>query len=366
MNEVAVDLDQIPWKDLTHAYGSAADVPALLRALRTAPADVQGEESPLWQLFGNIWHQGTVYEATAYAVPFLIESAVDRRTPDRVGILSLLAEIAQGTSYRDVHGNDLGEDDFERKRLEELAWARQAHDAVAAGFRQFVDLTNEPGDVPFAAANVLARLPGHAEDVAARVRTLLRDEKRIPYRAGLLLLFRSIGDCSPETLSVLTAAVNGGETIERHAAAYAITRLKVRPLPEEARTAIMAAIGAGELELSQEGLLCDAAGLLDENELFASLDAARQDQVIDGLIMSLESGEATTHGVAVLVNLLFPIPAGGATPKLTASGMTGRQHRAVRALYEAMKGGARIFYGHFPCWGLPDTMREWRALAGEI
>src|SRR5271163_4917019 len=123
--EAMNDLDQIPWKELRHAYGSAGDVPELLRALRTASPDLRGEESPLWQLFGNIWHQGTVYEATAYAVPFLIELASDQRTPDRVGILSLLAEISRGSSYRHSHGNSLlREADFEENKGRELKWAK--------------------------------------------------------------------------------------------------------------------------------------------------------------------------------------------------------------------------------------------------
>lgn len=57
-------LDDIPWSTLHHAYGTAEDVPELLRQLQTADPDVRNEDSPLWQLFGNIWHQGTVYEAT--------------------------------------------------------------------------------------------------------------------------------------------------------------------------------------------------------------------------------------------------------------------------------------------------------------
>ena len=70
-------LDSIPWKDLKHAYGSAEDVPDLLRSLRAAsPDNAYDEGSPLWCLFGNIWHQGTIYEATSYAVPFLLELAV--------------------------------------------------------------------------------------------------------------------------------------------------------------------------------------------------------------------------------------------------------------------------------------------------
>src|SRR5262245_1577841 len=176
--EFVNDLDETPWGKLTHAYGSAADVPDLLRALRTASPDLRGEDSPLWHLFGNIWHQGTVYEATAYAVPFLIELAVDRRTPDRVGILSLLAEIARGNSYRDVHGNLLNESDFHEKLSTELSWVRKAHDAVAAGFARFVDLVSEQGDVAFAAAHVLAQFPEHGEKVAEVLRTHLRGEQR--------------------------------------------------------------------------------------------------------------------------------------------------------------------------------------------
>ena len=110
------ELDAIPWASLTHAGGSAADVPDLLRALRATPRGVKWDESPLSTLFTNIWHQGTVYEATAYAVPFLLELAADPRNPLRVDILHLLSVIAQGTSYLDVHGNVLNEPDFEAER----------------------------------------------------------------------------------------------------------------------------------------------------------------------------------------------------------------------------------------------------------
>jgi hypothetical protein len=356
-------LDQIPWKHLTLAYGSAADVPDLLRSLRTASPDLQGEDSPLWQLFGNIWHQGTVYEATAHAVPFLIELAVDRSTPDRVGILSLLAEIAKGNSYREVHGNLLKDPDFEQRRGQELSWARQAHEAVAAGFSQFVDLTNESGDVRYASAHVLAQLHEHGAAVATILRKLLSEEERVPYRAGLLLLVGSTGDVSHETLTVLSDALNASDVAERHAAAFSFARLNVRPLPVRAREAIMDAIVVQDLEASLQNLPWDAANGLDASQLFASLDAAHQDLVIAELVASLESGKLEAHGVATLVNLLFPIAVGGPTPRVTAGGMTTLQFRAVRALYEAMKGGERIFYGHFPCWGLPDTMREWRELA---
>jgi hypothetical protein len=66
-------LAEIPWLDLAHAYGSAEDVPGLLRAI--ASGDAEAASNAVHELFGNIWHQGTVYAATEYAVPFLARMA---------------------------------------------------------------------------------------------------------------------------------------------------------------------------------------------------------------------------------------------------------------------------------------------------
>lgn len=65
------DLDGVDWASLEHAYGEAADVPDLLRALLSTDSEVR--EEAVYELFGNIWHQGTVYPASAAAVPFLYE-----------------------------------------------------------------------------------------------------------------------------------------------------------------------------------------------------------------------------------------------------------------------------------------------------
>ena len=205
-------LDSIPWGELSHAYGRADDVPALLRALQTSPPDARGEDAPLYQLFGNIWHQGTVYEATAYAVPFLIELAADARTPDRIGILGLLAEIARGSSYRAVHGNSLNELDFDAKRATELAWVKRAHDSVAAGLATFVRMTNEPSDVSLCAAHVLAQLPEHVQRVGPLLRQMLERESRSLQRAGLLLLLGQVQDQS-DAAHLVEFDVEGRKTL---------------------------------------------------------------------------------------------------------------------------------------------------------
>src|SRR5262249_11396012 len=144
--------------------------------------------------------------------------------------------------------------DFDQKRRQELAWVRNAHAAVAAGFTQFVELTNEPGDVSFAAAVVLAQVPQHAQKVAEVIRILLRNEKRVANRAGYLLLLGATNDFSLETLSILGDAVNAPAAIERRAAAHAFARQKIRPLPPAASAAMMEAIASAELEASLEEL----------------------------------------------------------------------------------------------------------------
>jgi hypothetical protein len=69
-------LDDVDWAGLRHAYGPAGDTPGLLRALVSeSPAK---REHAVHELYGNIFHQGSRYEATAHAVPFLAGLALIR------------------------------------------------------------------------------------------------------------------------------------------------------------------------------------------------------------------------------------------------------------------------------------------------
>lgn len=91
------DLAKIEWGKLRHAYGAAADVPAQLLALASHKREVREEA---WSaLHGNLWHQETVYEATAYAVPLLIQLARRPDIPDRHRIVAYIGLIARGNSF---------------------------------------------------------------------------------------------------------------------------------------------------------------------------------------------------------------------------------------------------------------------------
>ncbi|GAA2325483.1 hypothetical protein OKJ48_00490 [Streptomyces kunmingensis] len=84
-------LDARPWSALSHAYGTAEDIPDALRAL--TGADVEAADEALSGLYGSVLHQGTVYTASAEAVPFLAGIAVaGHRTADVLALLGGMAE----------------------------------------------------------------------------------------------------------------------------------------------------------------------------------------------------------------------------------------------------------------------------------
>ncbi len=94
------NLDKIDWKNLSHAYGEATDVPELIKDL--VSENKADRNNALYGLYGNIYHQGTVYEATSYAIPFLIE-ILENNLPVSSEILNLLDHIINGYSKNDKY-----------------------------------------------------------------------------------------------------------------------------------------------------------------------------------------------------------------------------------------------------------------------
>ncbi|MEQ8221714.1 MAG: hypothetical protein ABRQ37_05390 [Candidatus Eremiobacterota bacterium] len=162
------NLDKIPWETLEHAYGEAADVPGLIRKL--ASKDIKEREDALWHLYGNIWHQGTVYEATSSAVPFLIE-LLENPVPDKDKILVYLSNLASGYSYLDVHQNmsfydeRRDKEEFKKQLLKEHEWVIKSHEAVLKGcpvYRKL--LQDEEPSVRAASAYLLGIFPEKADE----------------------------------------------------------------------------------------------------------------------------------------------------------------------------------------------------------
>ncbi|WP_422928398.1 hypothetical protein [Singulisphaera sp. PoT] len=74
-------IEDIDWGSLKHAYGSAKHTPThIVKLASDIPADWLEAIDALW---ATINHQGSIYSATSYVVPFLIELAGAPRTGSR-------------------------------------------------------------------------------------------------------------------------------------------------------------------------------------------------------------------------------------------------------------------------------------------
>ncbi|HEY9774874.1 MAG TPA: hypothetical protein V6C81_14015 [Planktothrix sp.] len=269
-------LDKIPWNRLQCAFGTAEDVPGALRDLQKTFDEGQDTESALSYLFTSIWHQGTVYEATSYAVPFLFELAKDEGTPDRTDILNLLAAIATGTSYWEVHDavwTNLSAPtaskraEIEANKERERIWVAKARKSVEAGFDILKSITRGEPEIRLAAAHVLAQFPERSDNVGPILLSLLQTETVPLYRAGLLLLLGQVGDQSSDSVSALRLATTSNESTERLAAAVSIAKLQIKPIPGAARELLDQALSSGELHDAFAGLPWDWEGEIDDDEL---------------------------------------------------------------------------------------------------
>ncbi|MFD3453303.1 hypothetical protein ACFWVC_14100 [Streptomyces sp. NPDC058691] len=90
-------LDDHPWADTAHAYGTAEDLPEHLRAL---VGDDDAAEEAISELYGSVLHQGTVYAASAEVAPFLARvAAAGHRAAD---VLALLGGMAESRDEHEV------------------------------------------------------------------------------------------------------------------------------------------------------------------------------------------------------------------------------------------------------------------------
>lgn len=93
--KVVQDIRRVDWATLGHAYGRADDVAPQLEAL--ALGDDATRRAAWAELWGNVHHQGTVYEATVPAAGVIADLAKWTAFPDRREAICMLTAMAEGS-----------------------------------------------------------------------------------------------------------------------------------------------------------------------------------------------------------------------------------------------------------------------------
>ncbi|MFD4237486.1 hypothetical protein [Streptomyces sp. NPDC058542] len=92
MGTILKGMSRVRWHELTHAYGSAEEVPG--RLSRVAWGDALTSASALSDL--GLWlGELSVFDATAEAAPFLWDLAVTDSVASRSGVIQLLMTILE-------------------------------------------------------------------------------------------------------------------------------------------------------------------------------------------------------------------------------------------------------------------------------
>jgi hypothetical protein len=396
-------LEEIDWAGLRHAYGPAGDVPGLLQALVSQSA--AEHKGALHELYGNIFHQGSRYEATAHAVPFLVRLALDPRTSQRDEIVHLLVALAIGYDEAylpvgvDVAGWRAGVERMRSvdpaRQLRELdAWVEaargeadrrvramrrdiydpgqalrsaldelDAYDAVRTEVPRLRGLLSD-GDprVRAAAAYLVGWFPQEAPGSAVALRVLLAAEARPGVAASAVISAGLLGDT--DMIPRLRKGLSGPEPLLRWADAIALARLGV------AGADVIEVLAAASMEPPQPGPGPVVSFLGGDLRAYAAKTLAMLDTLLPSSALdAVLDGLARTSGIAALpmttAALRLTFPRGAPYPLPPYSQLTEPQQRVIRILADLGPGTWR--WGNFTsilrACNLPSTHGECRAYA---
>lgn len=342
-------LASVRWHELSHAYGRADDVPGLIKAV--ASADRATRDRPWSALYGNLWHQGTIYEATAHAVPFFIELAGNRSVPDREWVLGYLVNLATGSSYRDVHqhlalfAEERGKAQFQQERDKELEWVRATRDAVCCGRRLFgALLEDDSAPVRITAAHLLSLFPEHAAEHVPWIRArLARGESDEKARTWFVLSAGRMADQEAGTPAwleeVLASDASEGVCV---AAALGLAWSGGRSLPKGAHDLILRnARSPGPAAELFDHLPWDAGDEVMQLYCGDAIGRLRDpdDQSVGTLIQAMND-VAEYQATEIMRSLLGQVFDGGPMPAtMTAAQLTADQ----RAVLEAISASTKVW-----------------------
>lgn len=267
------ELSAVDWARLNHAYGPAHGVPALLRRLEA------GDEHADFDLCSFLWHQGTVYSATAPAIPFLL-ALLEAGHTELLGALDLMAH---GHGYWLVHERDprrRESPEMQATFREEQGWIDAAREAVARGLHLYRPLLTAPdAEVRIGAAGLLAVSAVTHPEALDGLAEAFRHEPAAEVQAALLAAAYREG-CGPRLFRSLAPDLNPAASPDlRFWQAALCVQAQGPAAPPEAVEELFAALSDEALYVDRT--VAELAGPLGLRERFVQAVLARQDVLRD-------------------------------------------------------------------------------------
>ncbi|MET8630891.1 HEAT repeat domain-containing protein [Kitasatospora sp. NPDC004669] len=159
-------LDEIDWAGHRHNYGSATDVPGLLR--RCAGPDPREAGAAAGALDNALFHQGGwICSAASAALPYLLRLAARTDVPTRVDLLELMTELSTAAQHVAANRVDPGwEPAWERALPDALSLLSDPEPGIRRSAVHLVGVSGGPGELILPA---LLTQWGVEHDAAARL-----------------------------------------------------------------------------------------------------------------------------------------------------------------------------------------------------
>ena len=230
---------RIDWSALGDAYGTAASVPDDLRALQSTKRSLA--TVAMDSLWGRLCHQGSVFPASAAAVPDLAAIASSRKAHLRAEVLELLAGIAVGdhTNYLDGALSPARQ----RGRTARTTATRSVEETCYRSVARHVPrlralLADSDPRVRGAAAFALAWFRESAAASARAIATQCERERDDHARSSMLMALGHLGASSQRRLLDRAVAETGAGASSGVGAAIGLVYLDGRQATERARAVL--------------------------------------------------------------------------------------------------------------------------------
>jgi hypothetical protein len=384
-------LDNGPWSRLETAYGPAGKVPAWLKTLLTAKDDRKCRTA-CEHLFNVLWHQGTIFEATAPAVAFLVRALRACPAGCRVTVVDLLDHIADGMSYHAQHedlflgmGSRLPESaEYQQVKRKQLEWVKACEAAVWEGFETYLPLLRaRQADVRLAVPCLLATL-------------LRKDRARRPAGLRRRNLDRQVSDAI-----VRQCLPAEKDPFVRCSCVFALSSIAARHPPNldalqdlledpEERVRICAAVGlvdhgrhGGPLDVVIDALSrCAQTDRLFNNELpwfqgwlrfllvgrLCALPHALLDRVLPALLAAIDAASHHTVDAEIAPILHFVFQGRQVDVARGAQGLTEAERAVLtrihrnKKMWDPRSGNAELVFRRI---GLKNSRAQWGRLLGK-
>jgi hypothetical protein len=236
------DLDTIEWHKLQHAYGSAEDIPNLIRSL--VSEDEKTRKKALGDLYFNIYHQGSIYEPASYAVPFFVEILESPDAKDKAELLFYLQHLAHAGSYANSHkgfsfiysAEKLASEEFKNQLNTELSWVDLTHNAVLKHQDVYIHLmeTSQESAVRCRAVGLLASFGELRTSLLPRLLEQLKRETELEVQTIIIdNLWKFIATSDEENIKLIMAHITDkNDKLIRIVTAQTITRIYREDTPD--------------------------------------------------------------------------------------------------------------------------------------